>query len=111
VYHPYHSSFISEAALNFKSFVEEIEITKPTYKLISSIDQKILDSEFLVKEELVRNLYQPFAWMKTFQFMLNHQVELFIECGGGESLYKTGKFIEGDFKILNSKKIKKYLNA
>ena len=111
VYHPYHSSFIADAAVHFKTFVDESKISKANFKLISSIDQKIIDSEVLVKEELVRNLYQPFAWMKTFQYMLQEQVKLFIECGAGESLLKTGKFIEGDFKILNCKKIKNYLNA
>lgn len=111
VQHPYHSSFITDAAMRFKTFVDIAEISKPNYKLISSIDQKNLNSENLVKEELVRNLYKPFAWMKTFQFMLSQQVELFIECGAGESLFKTGKFIEGDFKILNCKKIKKYFDA
>jgi [acyl-carrier-protein] S-malonyltransferase len=105
---PYHSTCLNEAALEFGNFLANINIIKPEIKLISSIDQRIIDSEAEVKKELADNINKKINWLKTFNVFTNAGINCFLECGAGESLTKIGKFIDGDFKIYNSKSLSQY---
>lgn len=109
--HPYHSSVLKKASDEFARQINEMEVNNSIYPLVSAMNQKIISKKEDIIQELVLNLYKPFHWWKTFDFMLSQQVNLFIECGAGESLYKVGKFIEGDFSVINLKKMGKYLNG
>ncbi len=105
---PYHSTCLNEAALEFANFLTNISILKPEIPIVSSIDQRIIDSEAEVKKELSDNINKKINWLKTFNFFTGSGIDNFLECGAGESLTKIGKFIEGDFKIYNSKNLDKY---
>ncbi|MCH7516085.1 MAG: hypothetical protein IIB08_02980 [Bacteroidetes bacterium] len=63
-----------------------------------------------VKNELVRNLNTRINWLKTMGKMLSLNINTFVECGAGKSLYKIGKFIEGDFKIYSLNKLDEFVN-
>ncbi len=110
VTHPYHSPLLKKASVDFAADIAKMSLTESMYPLVSAMDQKIIHSKEEIHSELVRNLYQPFHWWKTFDFMMARGVDKFIECGAGESLYKVGKFIPGDFSIMNLKKMAKYIN-
>ena len=42
--------------------------------------------------------------------LISLKLNTFFECGPGKSLFKIGKFIDGDFKIHTIKNIDKILN-
>ncbi|MCK9612866.1 MAG: hypothetical protein M0R16_08180 [Bacteroidales bacterium] len=106
VAHPYHTRFMKKAAQEFEKKIKELKIAGCGLTYVSSINQQIISTEKEVASELVNNLQQSFDWYKTFSFMLKNGITSFIECGAGESLYRMGKFIEGDFKIYSLKKFR-----
>jgi [acyl-carrier-protein] S-malonyltransferase len=110
VVHPYHSSMLKKASEDFNLKLTVMTINDSVYPLVSAINQNIIFKKNDIIRELTGNLFQPFHWWTTFKFLLSKNVNLFIECGAGESLYKVGKFIEGDFSVINLKKIGKYIN-
>ena len=110
VTHPYHSPILKEASEDFASRIKDMEVNDSIYPLISAMNQNIIMTKEDIIQEVVSNIYQPFKWWKTFKYMLSEKVNVFIECGAGESLFKVAKFIEGDFKVYNLKKLLNYLN-
>jgi len=104
---PYHTSYMKKPSEDFKTTVSKITIKSPEIPLISLIDQTLLKDVEQVKKELVKNLQVPIDWYKSMQTMIDAGINKMIECGPGNSLYKIGKFIEGDFKIYPVNKLHK----
>ena len=105
VSHPYHAPVLEAAAAAFQTALPKMNIGTNQLTYVSPIDNCIIMNREAIMEELTKNLFHGFDWYKTFMFLQQNGVDTFIECGAGESLYKIGKFIEGDFKIYNLKKI------
>ena len=105
VSHPYHAPVLEQAAAEFQKALPNMDIGTNELTYVSPIDQRFIMNREAITEELTKNLFHGFDWYKTFMFMQQNGVDTFIECGAGESLYKIGKFIEGDIKIFNLKKI------
>jgi [acyl-carrier-protein] S-malonyltransferase len=98
---PYHSVFLKETKNDFRDFVETIGFKEPQTKIISLVDQQILEDLTAIKEEVVRNLYSPLNWYHTQTKLLRAGVDLFVECGPGKNLVKNSKFIVGEFKFFS----------
>ncbi|HNW89235.1 MAG TPA: hypothetical protein PKN48_06200 [Bacteroidales bacterium] len=107
VSHPYHSPLLKTAAAEFHEALWTMEIGNNTLHFVSPVNQKIILTKDEIIAELTHNIFHGFDWYQTFRFLLNNGVNTFVECGAGESLYRMGKFIEGDFEIYNLKKIHK----
>lgn len=105
VSHPYHSPELKNASTKFYKALQTLAIGNNKYDYISAIDNKIIITREDIIAELTNNIFLGFDWYKTIKYLLNRGISTFIECGAGENLYKIGKFIEGDFKIYNLKKI------
>lgn len=105
VSHPYHAPILEHAAATFQKALITMKIGNNEFNYVSAIDNHIILNREDIIEELTKNLFHGFNWHKTFLFLQKTGIDTFIECGAGESLYKIGKFIEGDFKIFNLKKI------
>ncbi len=101
---PYHASFLKEGAKHFGKLISSLEIKQPENKIISMIDQTLLLTPSIIRQELINNLYYPLNWFRTKQVMLEHQVSVFVECGPSKGLTKNSKFVEGNFRFysLNS---------
>lgn len=97
---PYHSPFLDKAFMKFREFIkEQITIRDSSVKIISSIDQRMLIHKEDISDELILNLNTSINWLKTMETLLEIGVSRFVECGAGNSLHKTGKFIKGSFII------------
>ena len=99
---PYHSAFLRETKNEFSEYIETSRFEKPQTKIISLVDQQILEDPADIKEEVIQNLFTPLNWNKTQKELLRSGVNLFVECGPGKNLVKNSKFIEGDFKFYNA---------
>lgn len=108
---PYHSKFMKDVASEFHAYVNELSIETSEIPLVSLIDQSIFRYREEIAHELARNLDSEINWYRTMKTMIELGIETFIECGAGKSLYKMGKFIEGDFRILPINKLPGYLNS
>jgi len=90
----------------FQQFIaDEIELNKPKYNIISSIDQRLLDSPKEISSELTDNLFRRINWMDSFDKMLMTGTKRFVECGAGKSLQRISRFIPGDFKVYPMNKV------
>ena len=96
---PYHSGFAKNAGAIFSKSVEKLEIRPPKIPVISSIDQEKITTVDQVRDELLKNLVSPLNWLVTMEKLIYLNVNELMECGAGKSLYKLGKFIDGEFKI------------
>lgn len=110
IYSCYHSRLLDSAALQFREFVDSINVKAPECSVISNIDQREMISVDDIEKELVDNLNKKINWYQTMRKLLDCNVGTFVECGPGISLFKIGKFIEGDFKIYTVKTLKKFLD-
>jgi len=108
---PYHSKFMKDVASEFHAYVNELSIETSEIPLVSLIDQSTFRYREEIAHELARNLDSEINWYRTMKTMIELGIETFIECGAGKSLYKMGKFIEGDFRILPINKLPGYLNS
>ncbi len=108
---PYHSKFMRGVASEFYEYVSELSIETSEIPLVSPIDQSTFRFKEEIAHELARNLDSEINWYRTMQTMIEMGIQTFIECGAGKSLYKMGKFIEGDFSIFSINKLPGYLNA
>jgi [acyl-carrier-protein] S-malonyltransferase len=99
---PYHSSLLRPAETPFREFVDDMTFREPAVKIVSCIDQSILDSEEKIRKELVRNLFSHLDWYRTQQFLLGSGILLFLETGAGNYLARNAKFIDGNYRFLSS---------
>jgi len=53
---PYHSTFLNEAANEFNIYINGLNIQQPKFKLVSSIDQRLVESKTEVLKELTDNI-------------------------------------------------------
>lgn len=106
---PYHSPYLDNASVIFAGFLETVDVYDPVIPVTSSLTQKILTTAAEVRAELSDNLSHPFRWFETIQQFLSQGVTTIYECGAGEGLSKINKFIDGDYKTINLKSLRKQL--
>lgn len=101
---PYHASLLKEGAMHFAGTINHLEIKKPVNPIISLIDQTLLSSPSIIRQEVVNNLFYALNWYRTKQVMLESGISVFVECGPSKGLVKNAKFVEGNFRFygLNS---------
>ena len=97
---PYHSSILNNCSYRFGKFVESVPFNFPRYRIISLIDQKIMETPDQLKAEVTRNLFTPLDWYQTQLTMIRSGITEFVECGIDKGLIKNSKFIDGDFSFL-----------
>jgi len=109
---PYHTRLLNQASVMFDKFiVENIQIKDSSFKIVSALDQRIFQSASEIQNELVNNLNSNIDWLETMEKMIGFGVNQFVECGAGNSLFRIGKFIKGDFKIYTMNKLDKIIGA
>jgi len=106
---PYHSTMMKTVASDFRQYINDLDIRTSEIPIVSLIDQSIITSREEIVNELTRNLDSEINWYKTMLTMIEFGVQTFVECGAGRSLYKIGKFIDGDFTIFPIHKLSAYL--
>lgn len=98
---PYHSKYLHNFANRFSSLLKTIDISKPHFPIVSTFDQRKINSVDEIRNELIYNLTEKINWYKTMQVLLQNQVNEFYECGAGKDLSKITRFIEGDFRFIS----------
>jgi malonyl CoA-acyl carrier protein transacylase len=108
---PYHSSLLKGTYEAFNQFISgQVKPRKSKYPIISSIDQRLMDSPEDIRKELTENLSGSINWMASFESMLQLGITQFIECGAGNSLRKISRFQSGDYTVYPMNKVGRLLN-
>ena len=96
---PYHSSVLSPFKSHFERILEKYAIHDTIIPIISFIDKRKVCTSGEVKEEIVRNIISPLNFFNTLIYLQKQGVNQIIEVGPGDSLTRSSKFVEGNFKF------------
>jgi len=96
---PYHSSVLSPYKSLFEKLLEKYTINDTIIPITSFIDNRQVNTVGEVKEEIVKNIISPLNFYNSLIYLQKQGVNRIIEVGPGDSLTKSSKFIEGDFKF------------
>ena len=83
---PFHSSLMKQAADEFRTALQGVQVTAPKISYYSDIDAAILADPEKIKESLVRQLMAPVQWIKTIEKMGTDGFTSFVEVGPGKVL-------------------------
>ena len=108
---PYHSRFMDAAAASFRERCSGMSILDPIYRIVSSIDQRVIGTADGVLDDLADNINHNINWHRTMIRMIESGVDSFFECGPGKSLHRMAKFIEGDFECWCLGSVERFLSA
>jgi len=83
---PSHCSLMQDAAMDFKSSVDNINFQMGSKKVLHNVDADFSSNIDEIKSKLVEQLYKPVLWTSTVQKMKESGVEKLIEAGPGKVL-------------------------
>jgi [acyl-carrier-protein] S-malonyltransferase len=83
---PSHCSLMKDAAIDFKSSVDNINFQMGSEKVIHNVDADYSSNIEEIKLKLVEQLHKPVLWTSTVQKMKSSGVEKLIEAGPGKVL-------------------------
>lgn len=90
---PSHCALMQSAADQMSEKLKSIEIKKPVIPVIQNADVMGYDAPEKIRDALVRQLISPVRWVETIQWMMDHHVKTFYECGPGAVLSGLNKRI------------------
>jgi len=101
---PYHTNLLKDAAAELSGTVSITDVRDPEIPVISLLTRQIIADAQGAKNEVIRNIFNPFDWLLTQVEMHRSGIEIFTECGPSRALLKNSKFIpeSGKFVIWSS---------
>jgi [acyl-carrier-protein] S-malonyltransferase len=96
---PYHSSILKEGAAHFEKQIASLVFKYPETRIISLVDQTLLTSPSIIRQEVINNLYYSLNWLRTMHVMMERGLSAFIECGPSKGLVRNATFVEGNFRF------------
>lgn len=97
----FHSSFMSEPALEFGKYIENENITSPRVPVLSNINTKPLANKKEIEEELSNQMCSKVNWLGCVLRAKEMGVKTFVEVGPGNVLSNLIKRIEPSLKTFN----------
>lgn len=114
-----HCPLMQQVSVKMGEYLERITLKEPIVKFYSS-SQLIFPSTSMIKDVLKNQLISPINWVKSIEFLLTSNSEIFIEVGPGKVLSglvkkiaaKNGKKVEifNTDNLLEIENIKKFFN-
>jgi len=109
---PYHLPGVLAASIEeFRSFLKTISWNKPAFPIISTIDQRELDTCESLLDFTARHIGTPINWLKTVSRLRTLGITRIIECGPGISLSRHGMFMPFEITYVNIKTLSSRLGA
>ena len=94
---PFHSSLMKTASLKLQKFLENVYFFEPKIDLINNVDTLDLKDTNLIKDALVRQMYQPVRWYESVLKISKYPLNSLVEIGPGKVLTNLNKRIISDF--------------
>lgn len=90
---PSHCPLMRDAANQLAAILAAIKIQQPKIPVIQNADVKFYAEPNLIRDALVRQLYNPVRWVETIKLIENSAIEQILECGPGKVLTGLNKRI------------------
>jgi len=100
----FHSSLMLEAAMEFKGFLEGVELKDPVIPVVSNVDAKPADKAGRIRENLVKQIYSPVLWEDSMRFMAGEGLKRFFEFGPGRILKGLMRKIDPAAEVVSIEK-------
>lgn len=104
---PFHSSMLKPAGEKLKKELENVSLFDLSKDLISNVDAKPVVGKDEIKGKLAKQVSSSVLWQDSIEFLINEDVDTFIEIGPGKSL--TG-FVKRISKSMNKNVRTHYIN-
>ena len=100
---PFHCTLMKPAAEKMKLFLEKTNFKTPNIQLISNVTALPVEKDGNIKDLLYKQIFSQVRWRESVNFMINNDINDFIEIG-------PGKVLSGLVKRTNDKVSTKSLN-
>ncbi len=100
----FHSSLMSEAALELKLILDNIQISEPKFPVISNYTAQPQYKAGQIRENLVNQIKGSVRWEESMRFILSEGVTKFYEFGPGKVLKGLMRRIESNAQVINIEK-------
>lgn len=98
---PFHSSFMKEAAEEFKKELDKTKFSSPSIPIISNVTADYEKSAEEIKENLIKQLYSPVRWEESVIKISKEGCNTFFEIGPGKVLKGLLRRINPELKVYN----------
>ena len=100
---PFHCTLMKPAAEKMKQFLEKTIFKNPNIQLISNVNALPVEKDSDIKDLLYKQIFSQVRWREIVNFMINNNINDFIEIG-------PGKVLSGLVKRTNDKVSIKSIN-
>ncbi len=83
---PFHCTLMKPAAESMKLFLEKTNFKKPNIQLISNVTALPVEKDSNIKDLLYKQIFSQVRWRESVNFMINNDINDFIEIGPGKVL-------------------------
>lgn len=95
---PSHCELMKSAASEFKNYLSAFEFHVPNLAVVHNVDCKIYSDVNQIKNALVNQLYNPVQWTMSIEYIMQQNVNTFVEAGPGKVLTALNKRINKESK-------------
>ncbi|MCI5107351.1 MAG: ACP S-malonyltransferase [Pseudomonadales bacterium] len=99
---PSHCDLMRPAAKQLAAELEQLSFNKPAIAVVQNYSADISDDPELIKQNLVKQLYEPVRWVDCVTVMYKAGVSKLVECGPGKVLCGLNKRIQKEMICLGS---------
>lgn len=93
---PSHCALMKPAAEKLSDYLLGVSIKEASTTLIHNVDVMAHSAPEVIRNALIKQLYQPVRWVDSIKFMHDQGVTRFVECGPGKVLIGLNKRIVKD---------------
>jgi len=83
---PAHCLLMKPAVEHLATALHKIPFLVPQIPVINTVHVKMLEKTHTIKKSFIEHLYSPVRWSESIQWLIEQDVECFIECGPGQVL-------------------------
>jgi len=98
---PFHSSFMKEAALEFKKELDKTKFSSPKIPIVSNVTADYEKGPEDIKANLVKQLYSPVRWEESVMKISGDGCGAFLEIGPGKVLKGLLRRINSELTVSN----------
>ena len=107
---PFHCELMRSATNKMKEEISKIEFKKPVTSIISNVTADQVNDPHDIKKLLIEQIEKPVRWREIVLYMLQSNVEKFIEIGPGKVLSGLVKRIDSNVKLIQINNIEDLKN-
>ena len=98
---PFHCKYMSKATEIMKKEIENLNLNKPSNKLVSNVSATEVEDLEQIKKLLVDQIESRVRWRESIIYMINNKVTKFIEIGPGKVLNGLIKRIDKNVEVIS----------